>query len=67
MRLLLVEDELEIRSFLSRSLTDAGYQVEAAADGKTAERLATESTYDGLIVDLGLPDRVLSARLRKAD
>lgn len=68
MRLLLVEDELEIRSFLSRSLTDAGYQVEAAADGKTAERLATESTYDGLIVDLGLPDQdgiTLILRLRQ--
>lgn len=56
MRLLLVEDEVEIRSFLTRSLADAGFQVEAAADGKTAERLAAESTYDILIVDLGLPD-----------
>jgi two-component system copper resistance phosphate regulon response regulator CusR len=57
MRLLLVEDELEIRNFLVRSLADAGYQVEAAADGKTAERLATETAYDVLIVDLGLPDQ----------
>ena len=57
MRLLLVEDEPEIQSFLTRSLADAGYQVEAAADGITAERLATENTYDVLIVDLGLPDQ----------
>jgi DNA-binding response OmpR family regulator len=56
MRLLLVEDEFEIRSFLTRSLGDAGYQVEAAADAKTAARLATESIHDVLIVDLGLPD-----------
>src|SRR5665213_2684329 len=57
MRLLLVEDEVEIQGFLQRSLTEAGYQVEAAGDARTAERLAIESTHDALIVDLGLPDR----------
>ncbi len=57
MRLLLVEDELEIRSSLARSLSEAGYQVEAAADGKTAERIAALNTFDVLIVDLGLPDQ----------
>ena len=35
MRLLLVEDEIEIRGFLKRSLTEAGYQVEVAGDAKT--------------------------------
>jgi len=57
MQLLLVEDELEIQSFLKHSLTEAGYQVDAAADGRTAERLATETRYDVLVVDLGLPDQ----------
>jgi two-component system copper resistance phosphate regulon response regulator CusR len=56
MRLLLVEDELDIQSFLKRSLEEAGYEVEAAADGKTGERLAIENPFDILIVDLGLPD-----------
>jgi two-component system copper resistance phosphate regulon response regulator CusR len=56
MRLLLVEDEVEIQSFLQRSLAEAGYQVEAAGDARTAERLTIEGTYDVLIVDLGLPD-----------
>lgn len=56
MRLLLVEDELDIQSFLKRSLEEAGYEVEAAADGKSAQRLATEGPIDILIVDLGLPD-----------
>lgn len=68
MRLLLVEDELDIQSFLRCSLEEAGYQVEAAADGKTAERLALEGVYDILIVDLGLPDLdgiSLILRLRK--
>jgi DNA-binding response OmpR family regulator len=56
MRLLLVEDEVEIQSFLQRSLAEAGYQVEAAGDARTAERMTIEGTHDVLIVDLGLPD-----------
>jgi DNA-binding response OmpR family regulator len=68
MRLLLVEDEVEIQGFLQRSLTEAGYQVEAAGDGKTAERLAVENPHDVLVVDLGLPDQdgiTLIHQLRK--
>ncbi len=57
MHLLLVEDEFEIQNFLRRSLTEAGYLVEVAGEGKTAERLAIESEHDALIVDLGLPDQ----------
>jgi DNA-binding response OmpR family regulator len=57
MELLLIEDEPEIQSFLTRSLAEAGYKVEAAADGKTAQQLATEGRHDALIVDLGLPDQ----------
>jgi two-component system copper resistance phosphate regulon response regulator CusR len=56
MRLLLVEDELEIQGFLRRSLSEAGYQVETAGDARTAERMAVESPHDVLVVDLGLPD-----------
>lgn len=56
MRLLLVEDEVEIQNFLQRSLAEAGYQVESAGDAKTAERMSIEGTHDVLIVDLGLPD-----------
>jgi DNA-binding response OmpR family regulator len=68
MRVLLVEDEVEIQSFLQRSLTEAGYQVEAAADAKNAERMSLESVHDILIVDLGLPDEdgfSLILRLRR--
>jgi len=68
MQLLLVEDEFEIQSFLKRSLAEAGYQVDAAADAKTAERLATEGKHDVLVVDLGLPDQdgiALILRLRQ--
>jgi DNA-binding response OmpR family regulator len=56
MRLLLVEDEAEIQGFLQRSLTEAGYQVEAAGDARTAERMTLDGMHDVLVVDLGLPD-----------
>ena len=68
MRLLLVEDEHDIQAFLRHSLEEAGYQVDAAPDGKTAEKLALEAAYDILIVDLGLPDQdgiTLILRLRQ--
>ena len=68
MRLLLVEDEQDIQAFLRRSLEEAGYQVDAAPNAATAERLATENGYDILVVDLGLPDRdgiSLTLRLRQ--
>ena len=57
MRLLLVEDEIDIQRFLRTSLEEAGYQVESAGDGKTAELLAIDGQFDILIVDLGLPDQ----------
>jgi len=57
MRFLLVEDELDIQQFLKRSLTESGYQVDAAGDARTAMKLAADVVYDTLIVDLGLPDQ----------
>jgi two-component system copper resistance phosphate regulon response regulator CusR len=57
MRLLLVEDEPEIQSFLQQPLADAGFEVDAAKDGRTAIQLTSENKYDVLIVDLGLPDQ----------
>jgi DNA-binding response OmpR family regulator len=57
MRLLLVEDELEIQGFLKQSLSDAGYEVDSARDGKTALQFAAGKRYDVLVVDLGLPDQ----------
>lgn len=57
MRLLLVEDEPEIQSFLKQPLADAGYEVDAATDGRTAVQLSSGNKYDVLIVDLGLPDQ----------
>lgn len=69
MRLLIVEDERDIQEFLRQALQQAGYRVDVAPDGATAENLATVNAYDILIVDLGLPDQdgiSLIMRLRRA-
>lgn len=68
MRILLVEDEHDIQSFLKQALTEAGYQVDLAPDGRSAEAFALAHSYDILIVDLGLPDQdgiTLILRLRQ--
>ena len=55
-RLLVVEDDLAIREFLNRGLSEAGYQVDTAVDATSALALTGEELYDGFIIDLGLPD-----------
>lgn len=56
MRLLLVEDEPEIRDFLTQPLANAGYEVDTAKDGRPAIQLASGKKYGVLTIDLGLPD-----------
>lgn len=56
MRLLVVEDDAAIQSFLERALTEAGYQVDTANNARTGELKALEGIHDAFIIDLGLPD-----------
>lgn len=55
MRLLVVEDEEQLREDLRIMLEQAGFVVDTAADGATAERLGSAEPYDCVILDLGLP------------
>jgi two-component system OmpR family response regulator len=54
-RVLVVEDEPLLSRELVRSLSDAGYAVDAAADGERADFLAHTEGYDAVVLDLGLP------------
>ena len=54
-RLLVVEDDPELRSQLSRGLGEAGFVVEAVGDAATA-MARTGDVPDGLVIDIGLPD-----------
>jgi len=55
MRILVVEDELQLAEQLSVALRDAGYAVDHAADGEQGEFLGRTEGYDAVILDLGLP------------
>jgi two-component system response regulator PhoP len=55
MRLLVVEDEDTLRQQLVDYLTQQGYVVESAADGKEAAFLGREYPYDLAVIDIGLP------------
>lgn len=55
MKILLVDDELEMADPLSRSLTREGYEVDVAYEGDRGIQLASETQYDLLILDWMLP------------
>jgi len=55
MRLLVVEDDIKIASFVTKGLKEAGYAVDHCPDGEEALLLAESTPYDALIVDLMLP------------
>ncbi|MFW5926844.1 MAG: response regulator transcription factor [Wenzhouxiangella sp.] len=55
MRVLVVEDETELRELLGRALKRRGYAVDLCADGIDGMHFATEYPVDLAIVDLGLP------------
>lgn len=55
-KILIVDDESQIRRFLRASLTAHDYQVVEAEDGKGAVKACTLELPDLLILDLGLPD-----------
>ena len=55
MRLLVIEDDAEVASYVRNGLEQAGYTVDCAADGKDGLFLATTESYDGIIVDRMLP------------
>ena len=54
-RILIVEDEEKIARFVTLELEHEGYQVERAADGRTAVDLALERDYDLILLDVLLP------------
>ena len=67
-RLLVVDDEPNIRDLLATSLRFAGFAVEVAPDGGTALRLAAETHPDLLVLDVMLPDMsgfTVTRRLRE--
>ena len=55
MRILVVEDEVELAQRVARALSAEGFVVETAADGERADFLGGTERYDAAVLDLGLP------------
>ena len=55
MRILVVEDEKKVASFIAKGLTEESYAVDVAYDGEEGAFMALENDYDLIILDLMLP------------
>lgn len=57
MRLLVVEDQRKVASFIQKGLVQSGYAVDIAGSAQAAETMAAEHRYDAIVLDVMLPDR----------
>lgn len=57
MRILVIEDDKKIASFLVKGLKQNGYAVDHAPDGETGLDYALQAPYDAAVVDIMLPKR----------
>ena len=55
MRALLIEDDNDVATYVSKGLKEQGYTVDIASDGKEGLGLASTESYDVMIVDRMLP------------
>lgn len=55
MRILVVEDEKKVASFIKKGLEEDYYSVDIASDGKEGSKLAYSDEYDLIILDIMLP------------
>lgn len=58
MKLLIIEDNLQVAQFLSRGLNEAGYLTDHAGDGARGLLLARSRQYDAIVMDRLLPDGI---------
>ena len=54
--ILVVEDDQEIRSLISKYLSDHGFKVMAAQDGKQMDEVLANAQVDLIVLDVNLPD-----------
>jgi heavy metal response regulator len=57
MRLLVVEDEQKLASFIEQGLTEEGYAVDVASDGEFGLNMALDQVHDLVILDISLPKK----------
>ena len=64
MKILVVEDEKKVASFIKRGLEEEQYDVDVAHDGEEGVRLATSNVYDLILMDIMLPKKDGLAAIR---
>ena len=57
MKILVIEDDLEASAYLAKAFKEAGIVIDAASDGESGLFMATENSYDVLVIDRMLPRR----------
>ena len=57
MRILLVEDEKKVASFIKKGLEEEGYAVDLASDGETGLMMGLDGVHDLIILDINLPKK----------
>ena len=55
--MLIIDDESEVRSLLTRTLTQAGYEVVAVANGDEGTRACRQQSFDMVVVDMVMPEK----------
>ena len=55
MKILIVEDELQVSSFIRQGLEELGFEVDVAFDGQIGRRLALSREYDVILMDIVIP------------
>jgi len=56
MRILIVEDEQKVASFLKKGLEENGFTADAALNGESARIMSEQNEYDLMVIDIILPD-----------
>jgi heavy metal response regulator len=57
MRILLVEDDRKVASFIRKGMEEEGYAVDVAADGETGLQMGLDRLHDLVILDVMLPEK----------
>ena len=57
MKILVIEDDEKIASFIAKGLKENGYDVDMAADGLLGQSMAEQGQYDAVVADIMLPSK----------
>lgn len=55
-KILVVEDEVSVVSFIKKGLTEEGFEISIAFDGKSGLQLALDNNFDLIVLDIMLPE-----------